>query len=265
MVDEIALSTHLHKLIGLKSEQNLENLLQLLWQTRNNGLSNSQKSSIHSLLNLPSARDLDPVLACLRSLIRNCVLKNLKGDDGLKLLPADLPLELQNMLLVLLQKHRSHWKEELFLEPHASGWTRSSLQDNVGVSAPLLPGSYSAVSGSLLSLQVDPVPHFNSPNIGGPIPVTAERNVACFPHSTLQNDVGPTEIQGVLPLVKSMTWTVENKGETPTNRVAIITLKLQDYTKSPLNEMEVKFQLTRDTLEAVLISMRYISEQLSQY
>lgn len=29
--------------------------------------------------------------------------------------------------------------------------------------------------------------------------------------------------------------------------------------------MEVKFQLTRDTLEAVLRSMAYISEQLSQF
>jgi hypothetical protein len=40
-------------------------------------------------------------------------------------------------------------------------------------------------------------------------------------------------------------------------------LQLQDYNKSPLGEMEVKFQLTRDTLEAMLKSMTYISEQLS--
>ena len=40
-------------------------------------------------------------------------------------------------------------------------------------------------------------------------------------------------------------------------------MQLQDYSKSPLGEMEVKFQLTRDTLEAMLRSMTYISEQLS--
>ena len=40
-------------------------------------------------------------------------------------------------------------------------------------------------------------------------------------------------------------------------------LQLQDFSKSPLGEMEVKFQLTRDTLEAMLRSMTYISEQLS--
>lgn len=264
MADDLTLSEHLLKLIAVKSEQKLENLLQLLWQTRKTGLSNSRKSSIHSLFNLPSLRDLDPILACLRSLIRNYVHKNLEGDEASKLLPADLPLELQSMLLVLLRKHRSRWKDELSLDSHASGWIRSSHQVNVGLSAPILPCSSSAVSGLLSSLQVDPAPHFNSPNIGGPTPI-AERNVACFPHFTLQNDVGPTEIQGVLPRVKSMTWTVENKGAIPTNRVAIITLKLHDYTKSPLNEMEVKFQLTRDTLEAVLRSMAYISEQLSQF
>lgn len=68
MADDLTLSEHLHKLIGVKSEQKLDNLLQLLWQTRKTGLSNSQKSSIHSLFNLPSLRDLDPVRYCSLSL-----------------------------------------------------------------------------------------------------------------------------------------------------------------------------------------------------
>ncbi|XP_057785286.1 uncharacterized protein LOC131002839 isoform X1 [Salvia miltiorrhiza] len=254
MIGETTLSEHLHKLIGVKCAQKLENLLQLLWQTRTIGLSNSQKSSIHSLLDLPSPRDVDPVLACLRLIIRNCVHKNIEECDGLKLFPADLPLQLQRMLLAQLQKLRSYWKEELSREPNASGWT-----SHVNISS-------SAVCGSLLSLQVDPASRFNSPNIGGRIPITAERNVACFPPElTLQSDIGPTEIPRVLPRLKSMTWTVENKGEMPTNRVAIITLKLQDYSKSPWKEMEVKFELSRDTVEAVLRSMSYISEQLSQF
>ncbi|XP_057785291.1 uncharacterized protein LOC131002839 isoform X5 [Salvia miltiorrhiza] len=224
MIGETTLSEHLHKLIGVKCAQKLENLLQLLWQTRTIGLSNSQKSSIHSLLDLPSPRDVDPVLACLRLIIRNCVHKNIEECDGLKLFPADLPLQLQRMLLAQLQKLRSYWKEELSREPNASGWT-----SHVNISS-------SAVCGSLLSLQVDPASRFNSPNIGGRIPITAERNVACFPPElTLQSDIGPTEIP------------------------------LQDYSKSPWKEMEVKFELSRDTVEAVLRSMSYISEQLSQF
>ncbi|KAI3444228.1 hypothetical protein Pfo_000893 [Paulownia fortunei] len=265
MVGDTTLSEHLLKLVGVKSEQQLENFLQLLWQTRKTGLSAPQKTSLQSLLKLSSPGDLDPVLASLRSLIRNCVHKNLEGDDILKLLPHDLPLELQSMLLILFQKHHSQWKGELSQEQHVMGWTRFSHQVNAGVSAPLLSFPSSEVSGSLLSLQVDPVPQFNGHNLEGPTPITAERNVVCFPQLTLQNDVVPPEILGVLPRVKSMTWTVENKSVVPANRVAIITLKLQDYTKSPSNEMEVRFQLTRDTLEAVLRSLAYINKQLSRF
>ncbi|KAF9621120.1 hypothetical protein IFM89_016614 [Coptis chinensis] len=64
----------------------------------------------------------------------------------------------------------------------------------------------------------------------------------------------------ILPRVKSMTWTMQNH---KSNRLSIITLKLHDYTKSPSGEREVKFQLTKDTLEAMLRSMTYISKQLS--
>jgi hypothetical protein len=40
-------------------------------------------------------------------------------------------------------------------------------------------------------------------------------------------------------------------------------LQLQDYGKTPSTELEVKFQLSRVTLEPMLRSMAYISEQLS--
>lgn len=40
-------------------------------------------------------------------------------------------------------------------------------------------------------------------------------------------------------------------------------IQLQDYTKSSSRETEVKFQLSKDTLEAMLRSMTYISEQFS--
>lgn len=39
--------------------------------------------------------------------------------------------------------------------------------------------------------------------------------------------------------------------------------QLQDYSKTPSAEFEVKFQLSRVTLEPMLRSMAYISEQLS--
>ncbi|KAL3819619.1 hypothetical protein ACJIZ3_005524 [Penstemon smallii] len=251
--DNNTLYQQLHKLVGINSEQELENVLELLWQSRKTGLSSPQKSSLQSLLKLPSPGDLDPVLASLRSLLRNCVRKSLDGEDILKLLPHDLPLELQSMLLVLLQKHQNQWKRDMSQEQPLTG-------RNAGLSVPLS----SEVSGSILPPQVS-VPHFSSCNFGGPAPIAVESNGSFSPHLTLQNDVLPPDMLGVLPRVKSMTWSVENKSETPADRVAIITLKLQDYTKSPSKDVELKFQLTKDTLEAVLRSMTYINEQLSRF
>lgn len=78
-----------------------------------------------------------------------------------------------------------------------------------------------------------------------------------------ESDIGLPQNRGILPRLKSMTWNMESQSSAPANKVAIVSLKLQDYTKSPLGELEVKFQLTRDTLEAMLKSMSYIHEQLS--
>ncbi|TYI02330.1 hypothetical protein ES332_A11G259800v1 [Gossypium tomentosum] len=182
---EDTLYLQLHKLSSVKSEQFLDQILTTLWKTRRCGLCPPDKSRFHSLLSLPSLPDLDPVLACLRLLIRKSVHENFNGDDLLKLFPPDLSLDLQSLLVLLLQKYQSQWKEELAKE------------------------------------------------------------------------------QEVLPRLKSMTWTVENLNSAPANKAAIIHLKLQDYTKSPSGEREVKFQLTKDTLEAMLRSLTYISEQLS--
>ncbi|KAL0370985.1 UNVERIFIED_CONTAM: protein FAR1-RELATED SEQUENCE 3 [Sesamum angustifolium] len=75
--------------------------------------------------------------------------------------------------------------------------------------------------------------------------------------------VPPSISQVVLPCLKSMTWVMENKNSTTLSRVAVINLKLQDYSRTPLGESEVKFSLSRLTLEPMLRSMAYISEQLS--
>ncbi|EYU42903.1 hypothetical protein ABFS82_14G176500 [Erythranthe guttata] len=65
----------------------------------------------------------------------------------------------------------------------------------------------------------------------------------------------------VLTCFKSMTWILENKN--PTSKVALINLKLQDYGRATSGETEVQFRLTRATLEPMLKSMAYISQQLS--
>lgn len=264
-MEDSTLYRHLHKLVGLKSGEELENLLEMLWQTRKTGLSAPQKSSLQSLLRLPLLTDLDPVLACLRSLLMKCLHESFGGDYILKLLPHDLTLEMQRMLLVTLQKHQNQWKEELSQEERFFGKTRFSYQLNAGLPTPVLSFSFPEVSGSLLPQQF-PITQFNNHNLRGHTSIAAERSVLSFPlTSTLPNDTFPTDTLGTLPKLKFMNWTVENKNAVLESRVALITLKLQDYNKSPSMETEVKFQLTKDALEAVLRSLTYINEQLSQF
>ncbi|XP_009406467.2 uncharacterized protein LOC103989368 isoform X4 [Musa acuminata AAA Group] len=176
---------HLLKLRPATSGETLADVLETLWKNRRTGLDSLEKSRIRSLLILPAAQDLDPILACLRLLVRKCVHEKLTGDDIKKLFPHDLSIELQSSLVLLFQKYHNQWNEEL-----------SSDQET-------------------------------------------------------------------LPRLKSMTWIMQNRNSAPANRVAVITLKLQDYTNSTSGELEVKFQLSKDTLEAMLRTMTYISEQLS--
>ncbi|KAG5556109.1 hypothetical protein RHGRI_006660 [Rhododendron griersonianum] len=276
MEGDTVLYLQLHKLSAIKSQEDLENLLTSLWKTRKTGLPPHLKSSLQSLLNLPSPGEVDPVLVCLRSLMRKCVHENFTGDDILKLFPPDLSLDLQSNLILLFQKYQNQWKEEMSGEQHLLPRTSISHQVNAG----LLPsvGSFlsSETFASLWPRQDEPFNRFSRNNIVASTPLTAETNASHMISIPLQRDVGPTDNLGILPRLKSMTWTLENQKKTPTKRVAVISLKvirftkvqivkclLQDYTNSPSGETEVKFQLTRDTLEAMLRSMTYISEQLS--
>ncbi|XP_058000139.1 protein FAR1-RELATED SEQUENCE 3 isoform X2 [Hevea brasiliensis] len=104
---------------------------------------------------------------------------------------------------------------------------------------------------------------FNLNDAGAQAQSVTDLNLPRMAPVSLQRDDGPPGNMAVLPCLKSMTWVMENKNSTPGNRVAVINLKLQDYSKTPSTELEVKFQLSRVTLEPMLRSMAYISEQLS--
>lgn len=80
---------------------------------------------------------------------------------------------------------------------------------------------------------------------------------------SIHRDSGPSDNNVVLTCFKSMTWVIENKNSTQASKVAVINLKLQDYGQTPTGETEVQFRLTRVTLEPMLRSMAYISQQLS--
>ncbi|KAG5565062.1 hypothetical protein RHGRI_001074 [Rhododendron griersonianum] len=102
--------------------------------------------------------------------------------------------------------------------------------------------------------------HFNLNDVGVPV---ADLNQPSMAPVSITRDGGGTDNTVVLTCFKSMTWVIENKSSTSSSKVAVINLKLQDYGKTPSGEADVQFRLTRGTLEPMLKSMAYISQQLS--
>ncbi|KAL2971682.1 hypothetical protein AAZX31_15G209200 [Glycine max] len=107
------------------------------------------------------------------------------------------------------------------------------------------PSSISDVIPSLWPWQDSVSHHFNLNDLG--LPVT---------------DLN-TPSMVVLTCFKSMTWIISNKNSSSSSKIAVINMKLQDYGKGPLGETEVQFRVTRVTLEPMLRSMTYISQQLN--
>ncbi|KAK7300337.1 hypothetical protein RJT34_11180 [Clitoria ternatea] len=104
---------------------------------------------------------------------------------------------------------------------------------------------------------------FNLNDAGTPVQPVADLNLPQMAPVSLQRDDGPPENTVVFPHLKSLTWVMENKNSTPGNKVALINLKLQDYSRTPSTESEVKFNLSKVSLEPLLKSMASISDQLS--
>ncbi|KAL5994970.1 hypothetical protein ACLOJK_025027 [Asimina triloba] len=254
MEEDTSLGLQLHKLSASASEVTvIDHILDTLWKTRRTGLGSHQKSYIQSLLNLPSSQELDPFRPSGK-----CVHDGLNGDDIQKLFPIDLPLELQRTLMMLLQKYQNMWKEEASREQRM----RISSQVKVGAPSVTLPFPASEVVSPMWPRQDDGARNLNQ-NCQSIPPLAAESNMPLLASVSLHSDDSRPDNLAILPCLKSMTWTMENRKSTPSKRVAVITLKLQDFSKNPSGETEVKFQLSRDTLEAMLRSMAYIREQLS--
>ncbi|CAL5327428.1 unnamed protein product [Camellia sinensis] len=184
-MDNHTLWGHLPLLVRANSKESVEYILQSLWRTRKVGLDSADRDIIREMLQLDNESDLDPLLVCLRMLIRRCVYENINKDEIQKLFPSEVLPELQRLLTLLLQKFQREWREDI------------------------------------------------------------------------QKD------QVSLPRLKAMTWNMANPDTELTDPVAVINLKLQNDTQSNAGEMDVKFQLAKDTLETMLRSMYCIRDQLS--
>ncbi|XP_050880602.1 uncharacterized protein LOC127084233 isoform X2 [Lathyrus oleraceus] len=110
---EQALWGHLPLLLRANSKDSIEFILQALWRTRKTGLQSSDRCIIQDMLQLENDSDLDPLLVCLRMLIRRYVYENTCKDDIPKLFPGEVLPELQKLLTLMLQKFQREWQEDV--------------------------------------------------------------------------------------------------------------------------------------------------------
>ncbi|KAK4395615.1 hypothetical protein Sango_1715800 [Sesamum angolense] len=104
---------HLPLLVRANSKESVEYILQALWRTRRTGLDAADRQIFRDILQLPNDSDLDPLLVCLRVLIRRSVYDNVNRDEIQKLFPAEVLPELQRLLTLLLQKFQKEWREDI--------------------------------------------------------------------------------------------------------------------------------------------------------
>lgn len=104
---------HLPLLVRANSKESVEYILEALWRTRNTGLDAADRSIICDMLQLPNESDLDPLLVCLRMLMRRCVHENINKDEIHKLFPNEVLPELQRLLTLMLQKFQKEWREDV--------------------------------------------------------------------------------------------------------------------------------------------------------
>lgn len=104
---------HLPLLVRANSKESVEYILQALWRTRRTGLDAADRQIFREILQLPNDSDIDPLLVCLRVLIRRCVYENVSKDEMHKLFPAEVLPELQRLLTLLLQKFQKEWREDI--------------------------------------------------------------------------------------------------------------------------------------------------------
>ncbi|KAK1319415.1 hypothetical protein QJS10_CPB04g00267 [Acorus calamus] len=111
-MEKHSLWEHLPLLVRSNSKESVEYILQSLWRTRKTGLDSADRDIIKDMLQLQFESQLDPLLVCLRMLIRRCVYGNHGKDEIQKLFPQEVSPELQRLLTLLLQKFQREWREE---------------------------------------------------------------------------------------------------------------------------------------------------------
>ncbi|XP_060960355.1 uncharacterized protein LOC115721875 isoform X3 [Cannabis sativa] len=196
---------------------------------------NSLYQQLHKLSGVKSEEALDQLISALWQ-TRKTGLRGHHDKSHFKTL-LNLP-----SLSDLDPKYQSQWKQDVSKEQRLLPRTNVSYHDKLSTPQTFTPFQ---PSSNTSARQNDPIAQLDQTGIGAASTPIVPENMGSFPN------------------LKSMTWSMENCSSDQAKKVAIISLKLQDYLKSSSGEVEVKFQLTKDTLDAMLRSLTYINDQLS--
>ncbi|PKI38079.1 uncharacterized protein LOC116187661 isoform X2 [Punica granatum] len=132
---------HLPLLVRANSKDSVECILQTLWRTRRTGLLAADRTMICNMLQLENDSDLDPLLVCLRMLIRRCVYDKIDKDEIQRLFPDEVLPEIQRLLSLLLHKFQSEWREDVLKEqatlPQLKAMTWNMGRSNTNSSEPV--------------------------------------------------------------------------------------------------------------------------------
>ncbi|CAK8566258.1 unnamed protein product [Lathyrus sativus] len=131
---------HLPVLLRANSKDSIEFILQTLWRTRKTGLQSSDRCIIQDILQLENDSDLDPLLVCLRMLIRRYIYENTYKDDIPKLFPGEVLPELRKLLTLMLQKFQREWQDDMLKDqnivPQLKAMTWNMANQGTEVSDP---------------------------------------------------------------------------------------------------------------------------------
>ncbi|GAB2263840.1 hypothetical protein Droror1_Dr00025974 [Drosera rotundifolia] len=255
-------SAHLAKLSSIDPPKSLADLLSILWSTRDSGLSVSDKFTARSLLRLPSISDVDPVVAAVRVVMRKCMRREGWSRDEVMEMCGSVDGEARQLLVGLLEERWSLWKEEVLRDRHPLPKSGLPYQASTSVSSSPLPVSSFGLSKFPWSWQDRPAPQRSNALVS--TRTTADRNMSHLFLLSNQNGHGTLKSLETLPHLTSVTWALGEKTSASSSRAAIITLKLLDNSKPAAEEIEVRFQVTRDAVEAMIQSITNISDQFSK-
>ncbi|KAE8705204.1 putative Exocyst complex component [Hibiscus syriacus] len=269
-------------LVRANSKESVEFILQTLWRTRKSGLDADDRRLLCEMLQLQNESDLDPFVKSVSGFSSGCC--------GLEM---DFNMQITSSVLIVKCWKLPPW---LFLDFSFPGVYLIKLFVSLGYSTDIMDFRINWCN-TLRKIDSDigficlsfifktAVPDLLLLCLRVLIRKCVYENISkddiqkVFPEEVLpelqrlltlllqkfqrewQADIHMDKVS--LPFLKAMTWNTATQETEMMEPLAVINLKLQNDAQAPQEELDLKFQLAKGTLDTMLKSMYCIRDQLS--